>query len=99
LNNTISRIYPSKPAYWGDIYDVDINPNGKYPNPNWEDISLDPSSNFWRVSSFRMGVRNFDISYSVPRKVVETLRMSSARIYLTGLNPINLYNPFDYKDP
>jgi hypothetical protein len=46
-----------------------------------------------------MGVRNFDISYSVPRKVVETLRMSSARIYLTGLNPINLYNPFDYKDP
>jgi len=99
LNNTISRIYQSKPAYWGDIYDVDINPNGKYPNPNWEDISLDPSSNFWRVSSFRMGVRNFDISYSVPRKVVETLRMSSARIYLTGLNPINLYNPFDYKDP
>ncbi|MDB5193628.1 MAG: TonB-linked outer membrane protein SusC/RagA family [Segetibacter sp.] len=97
MNNNISRNFQSRPTFWGDIYDVDINPTGRYPNPHWEDINLDPTSNFWRVSSFRMQLRNMNINYSLPKRVTETLRVSNARFFLSALNPVTFFNPFDYK--
>lgn len=98
MNQDISRIYQSVPAYWNDIYDPELNPDGKYPNPHWEDVSLSPISNFWRVSSFRMRMRNFNINYTLPKKITEKLHVSNARIFFTGVNPINFYNPYDYMD-
>ncbi|MFD2163822.1 SusC/RagA family TonB-linked outer membrane protein [Paradesertivirga mongoliensis] len=98
LNQDISRIYQSVPAYWNDIYDPELNPNGKYPNPHNEDISLEPTSEFWRVSSFRMRMRNFNLNYSLPKKISDKLHVKNARVVFTGVNPINFYNPFDYKD-
>lgn len=98
LNNSISRNYQSRPSYWGDIYDLDLNPDGKYPNPHWDEVSLAPTSTFWQVSSFRMRMRNINVNYSLPKKVAEMMRISNARINLTALNPINFYNPYDYKD-
>jgi TonB-linked SusC/RagA family outer membrane protein len=99
LNPSISRNFQSRPAYWGNIYDLDLNPGGVYPNPYWEDINLDATSNFWSVSGFRMYVRNVNLNYTVPKKVAEAVRISNARVYLTALNPVILYNPFDYKAP
>ncbi len=98
LNNDISRAFQSRPAYWADIYDEQLNPNGKYPNPHWDFVSLSPTSTFWQVSGFRMRMRNANLSYSLPKKVAQAIRVSNARINLTALNPINFYNPFDYKD-
>jgi TonB-linked SusC/RagA family outer membrane protein len=98
LNNNIARNFQNRPAYWADIYDLDLNPSGKYPNPHWEAISLSPTSEFWRVSGFRMRMRNFNLNYSLPKKAADAIRVSNARINLTALNPVNFYNPFDYKD-
>jgi TonB-linked SusC/RagA family outer membrane protein len=98
LNNNIARNYQSRPAYWSDIFDADLNPSGKYPNPHWDEISLAPTSTFWQASSFRMRMRNVNLYYNIPKNVLNALKISNARINLTALNPINLYNPFDYKD-
>lgn len=98
LHQNISRIYQSVPAYWNDIYDPELNPGGRYPNPHNEDISLNPTSEFWRVSSFRMRMRNFNLNYSLPKKISDKLHVNNARLVFTGVNPINFYNPFDYKD-
>lgn len=99
LNNTISRAYQSLPVIWGNIYDPEINPSGTMPNPNWEDISLSPTSKFWEVSSFRMAIRNFNLNYTLPKKFVQPLGISNARIAFTGLNPLILFNPYDYREP
>lgn len=99
LNNTISRAYQSLPVIWGDIYDPVINPTGTMPNPNWEDISLKPTSEFWKVSSFRMVMRNFNLNYTLPKKLIQPLGISNARISFTGLNPLIFFNPYDYRDP
>lgn len=96
LETEISGLYQNGPAYWVDIYDPELNPSGRYPNPYWGD---DRSSAFWRVPAFRMRVRDFRLSYSLPRPVLDRLSLGSARIILTGINPLNLYNPFDYRDP
>ncbi|WP_069658781.1 SusC/RagA family TonB-linked outer membrane protein [Arcticibacter eurypsychrophilus] len=98
LNNSIARAFQSLPNIWGDIYDPELNPTGTMPNPNWQDISLTPASNFWKVSSFRMRMTNFNVNYTIPKKVVDYLKVSNARVYFTGLNPMNLYNPYSYRD-
>lgn len=98
LEGEIPDLYENGPTYWADIYDPELNPGGKYPNPYWEDVSLGPVSSFWRVNSFRMRVRNFTLSYTLPREVLNRLSVSNARVILSGVNPLNLYNPFDYRD-
>jgi TonB-linked SusC/RagA family outer membrane protein len=98
LHSEISNSFESVPAYWNNIYDPDLNPAGTYPNPHHDNISLDPISSFWEVNSFRMRVRSFNINYNLPKRFASAIKVSSARVYLSGMNPLNLYNPFDYKD-
>ncbi|MBD8488581.1 SusC/RagA family TonB-linked outer membrane protein [Echinicola sp. CAU 1574] len=97
MHQNISRTYQSVPSYWGDIYDLDLNPNGEFPNPYWSDISLTPRSEFWRINSFRMFIRNINVSYSIPKHIAEKLKISNARAFLTVLNPVSFYNPYGYK--
>ncbi|GAB3649364.1 TonB-dependent receptor [Echinicola sediminis] len=99
MHQNISRTFESVPAYWGNIYDPTLNPNGRFPNPAHEDISLSPRSEFWRVDSFRMFVRNINVGYSLPKQVTDKLKISNARMFLTILNPVSFYNPYGYKNP
>jgi len=98
LERNVDNLFQNGPAYWADVYDPELNPDGIYPNPYWEDINLKPVSDFWRVSSFRMRMRNFSVNYTIPRNLTERLKIGSARIVFSGVNPLNLYNPFSYKD-
>lgn len=98
LNNDITRGFQSLPAIWGNIYDPEINPTGTMPNPNFSNISLDPTSVFWKVNSFRMRMRNFNVGYSIPKKFTQAINVNNARVFVTGTNPLNFYNPFDFKD-
>jgi hypothetical protein len=98
LNNDITRNFTSLPVIWGDVYDPIINPQGTMPNPNWEQLNS-VTSNFWKVSSFRMRLTSFNVGYTIPKKLLETINVSNARIYFSGMNPFNLFNPYSYKDP
>ncbi len=97
LNNDITRVYNNLPEIWGDIYDPEINPTGTMPNPNWENI-YNVSSDFWRVSAFRMRVTSMNLNYSLPKSLVERMKVSNARVYVSALNPFGLYSAFSYKD-
>lgn len=98
MNNSIARTFASVPEYWGNIYDPVLNPGGDMPNPNWESISLTPTSNFWRVSAFRMRMTSVQANYAIPKKITDYLRISKARVYFSALNPYNFYNPYSYRD-
>ena len=99
MESKIENNYYSAPAYWNSIYDEALNPGGKYPNPYWSDISLSPTSNFWKVSSFRMAMRNMTLSYSLPKNIIDRLNISGARFNFSVLNPTYLFNPYSYKSP
>lgn len=99
ITDNIADAFESRPSFWNDIFDPELNPTGAYPNPYWRDISLSPPSQFWQVSSLSLRVRNINLSYSLPQHIARNLRMTNARVYLTAINPINLYNPYDFKDP
>ena len=97
LNNDISRNFSSLPVIWGNVYDPVLNPRGTMPNPHYQSIYNVPS-NFWKVSAFRMRMTSFNLSYSIPQKWTDKMKINRASVYLSGLNPLNFYNPFDYKD-
>ncbi len=97
LNNDITRVYNNLPSIWGDIYDPELNPTGTMPNPHWEDI-YNVSSRFWEVSSFRMRVASMNIGYTLPKNLLENMKIANARVYVSALNPMGLYQAFSYKD-
>jgi TonB-linked SusC/RagA family outer membrane protein len=99
MEEDINTNFQSRPAFWSNIYDPELNPEGKYPNPYWSDINLKPRSAFWRANSFRLGMRNANLNYSLPKRLTNAMRISNARIAFTVLNAFNLFNPFDYKAP
>jgi TonB-linked SusC/RagA family outer membrane protein len=98
-DNKISNAYYSRPVIWNNIYDPVLNPTGTMPNPHWQAVSLSPRSNFWKVNAFRMGMRNVNLNYTIPKKLVSLAHLSSARVAFTVLNPLFLFNPYSYKTP
>jgi TonB-linked SusC/RagA family outer membrane protein len=99
LEGEIVNLNKNGPSYWANIYDPELNPTGNMPNPYWDDINTTPVSNFWKVSSLRLRVINANVNYSLPKRITEFLKISNARVVVSALNPLNLFNPFDYKDP
>lgn len=96
MESNIDNLYQNVPAYWNDIYDPDLNPDGKYPNPNFDHNTW--LSDFWKVSSFRMRMRNINLNYALPQRVANSMRVRNARLVLTCINPMNFFNPYDYRD-
>lgn len=95
----------NRPAFWANMYDPVLNPNGTIPNlsrsinqgsDGSEGGINTVSSKFWQVSSFSLAMRNINISYSVPKKITEKAGLSSFRLNLVAINPFVLFNP--YKD-
>ncbi|WP_223857603.1 SusC/RagA family TonB-linked outer membrane protein [Sphingobacterium micropteri] len=97
LNNDITRVYNNLPVIWNDIYDPELNPTGTMPNPNWEEM-YSVSSNFWKVSAFRMRMTSLNFNYTLPKDLVSKMKLSNARLYFTAMNPMGLYHAFNYKD-
>jgi TonB-linked SusC/RagA family outer membrane protein len=86
----------NRPAFWSDHWTPD-NTGAAYPNPYYVE-TYDVTSAFWFRSSFTWRIANFNLSYGIPAKWAQKVGMSNARFFLIGTNPLNLYNPYSWKD-
>ncbi|MDP4201644.1 MAG: TonB-dependent receptor [Bacteroidota bacterium] len=86
------RIIWARESFWRDMFDETTNPNGKYPNIYYSNNKV--TSDFWRVSSFRCYVRNMNIAYTVPKKLIAKLGIESAKFSLSGNNLWDFFNPY-----
>ncbi len=87
----------SQPLHLVDMYDSTDNPNGKYPNMAYYDQFGGTNSDFFLMPTFRMFVRSLSLGYTLPTDWVKKARMQSARVYLSGMNLWDFYNPYPYK--
>lgn len=87
----------SQPLHLIDMYDSTDNPNGKYPNMAYYDQFGGTNSDFFLMPTFRMFVRSLSVGYTLPVEWVKKARMQSARVYLSGMNLWDFYNPYPYK--
>lgn len=85
----------NRPAFWADHW-TPATPDAKYPSPLYKD-TYNVTSDFWFRSSFTAGMRNVNISYTFPSTMMGKAGISSLRVYFVALNPVNFYNPYDYK--
>jgi len=85
----------NRPSFWADHWTPD-NPNAKYPAPAANN-SYDRTSAFWFRNSTTANMRNATISYSLPTAFVSRASLSSVKVFFVAVNPINFYNPYDYK--
>lgn len=84
------------PSFWNDHWTPD-NPDAKYPRA---DAPLArENSTFWAVNGTQSRINNMVLSYAMPKRISERLRIPDFRILLTGTNLWNIINPFKYKDP
>ena len=91
-----AEIYSNRPSFWADHW-TPTNTNAAYPSPFYVG-TYDVATDFWWRSSTSFRVTNFNLSYTLPSYLAKKAGMKSARVYLTGINPVNFYNPYDYKD-
>lgn len=92
----VGNAYSNRPAFWTDHWTPE-NTDAKYPAPFYT-YSYDVSTDFWWRSSFSFRVTNFNLSYTIPARWAGKAGFNNARVYLVGTNPVNFFNPFDYKD-
>jgi TonB-linked SusC/RagA family outer membrane protein len=89
-------VYQNRPAFWNNHWTPD-NPNAAYPNPAWRS-TYEVNTDFWWRSSFSFGITSFNLSYTLPKNLLRRIGFNNAKFYITGTNPINFFNPYDYKD-
>jgi hypothetical protein len=92
----VGQSYSNRPEFWADHWTPDFT-NAKYPSPFYT-FDYDVATDFWWRSSFTFRVTNFNLSYSLPQGLVRKAGFNSARVFLVGTNPLNFFNPYDYKD-
>ena len=92
----VGNAYSNRPAFWSDHW-TPTNTGAAYPSPYYTG-TYDVATDFWWRSSTSFRVTNFNLSYTLPSQLVKKAGFNSARVYLTGENPLNLFNPYDYKD-
>jgi TonB-linked SusC/RagA family outer membrane protein len=85
--------------YWADSWSPE-NPNGKYPGYRVQNYRTryDESSFFLMNNSF-LRLKNLNVSYSLPKRVISKIGLSNARVYFTGSNLIMLYSANKIYDP
>ncbi|CAG5068951.1 TonB-dependent receptor P3 [Dyadobacter sp. CECT 9623] len=86
----------SRPVFWNDHYAAN-NTDAAYPDPFYED-SYTVVSSFWFRNSFSFRMRSINLAYSLGQNITKKLGVSNLKIYAVGMNPVNFYNPYDYKD-
>jgi hypothetical protein len=84
----------AQPVFMNDMYDSTDNPNGKYPNLYYYDSFGGSSSDFFTMHNFRMYVRSLSVGYTLPKRWTSKARLENARVYLTGNNLWDFYNPY-----
>lgn len=106
--------YTSLPSFWNPdnmyVYEtikdatgktlVEQNQKGYYPNLAFSDVNA-VNSSFWRITGARASLNRLTLAYSLPKKWMNAIGISSCRINVTGQNLCWLFNPYpdNFMDP
>jgi hypothetical protein len=92
----VATLTSNRPAFWADHWTPE-NTDAEFPAPLYS-ATYDLNSSFWFRSSFSAGMRNANISYTLPAGLTSRMGVGSVRMFFTAINPFNFYNPYSYKN-
>lgn len=95
INTSSNQMLWSPESYWRDMFDENLNPNGRYPNMGYNgDANIIADSDFWTTNTFRCYIRNMSLGYSLPSKWIKPAKLEAVAISITGNNLWDFYNPY-----
>lgn len=74
-----------------------INPDAKYPRLDSKSFRGE-RSDFWLRNGHSLRLRTLNVSYTLPKKVLSNLGLSTCRVFFNANNLWTIINPFPYKD-
>lgn len=86
----------SQVSYLNDMYDTANNLKGKYPNIAYYSTAY-VTSDFWSLPTFSCIIRSLSVGYTLPKKWLDRMHVSNAKLVLSGYNLWSLYNPYPGK--
>jgi TonB-linked SusC/RagA family outer membrane protein len=89
-----SNFWWSQPIYMNDMFDPVDNPNGKYPSLAYYDTYGGTNSDFFLMQTFRCYVRSMSVGYTIPQQVTRKAKIENARVFISGNNLWDFYNPY-----
>jgi TonB-linked SusC/RagA family outer membrane protein len=86
---------------WEDFWTAD-NPNAAMPDPCWSDENLtgynvQAVSDFWIKNRSFLRLKNVNLSYSLPSRILDTVKVKGVTFYVAGENLLTFSNY--YIDP
>lgn len=72
------RFNPDKPTRYPDYPRLEVITNSGTPNT--------VTSDFWVINASYMRIKNMQLGYNVPTKILEKIRMNNLKLYVTGEN-------------
>lgn len=76
------------------------NPNASYPRFTYgENYNQSNLSSFWIEDASYLRLKNLQVGYTVPKKLLEKLRIEKCRIYFSGENLFTLTDFYESYDP
>lgn len=87
-----ARVEESSYAYWADSWSSE-NPNGKYPGYRAVNYRTRfPESSFWLRKGSFLRLKNLNVSYNLPKRITNQMKLRDARIFFTGSNLALLFD-------
>ena len=86
----------NRPEFWADHW-TPTNTGAAMPAPYYVS-NYDVTSEFWFRSSLSAGVRNANVSYTIPAGLTNRINVGSVRVFFQATNLFNFFNPYSYKD-
>lgn len=97
-NGQLPKMAEGRWAYYPD-QNIDTRSNASYPRLTTTDNQNNYRySSFWMKDASFLRLRNIELGYTLPRKITDKMRISGARIYVSGTN-ILTFTPLDDYDP
>ncbi len=87
----------NRPEFWADHW-TPTNTNAAFPAPYYNADYSTFASSFWFRSSTTVNISRINVGYTVPTKYSTILGVNSIRAFFVATNPLNLYNPYTYRD-
>lgn len=72
---------------------------GKYPKMRVGGVNVSSFSSFWLQNSSYVRLKNIQLGYSLPKKIVNKLHLSNLRVYFNAENLFTITNMHDGLDP
>jgi TonB-linked SusC/RagA family outer membrane protein len=72
--------------WWTRSYDPVENPTGDWPSMKRQSPEANASSSFWVSNATFLRIKNIEVGYTLPKKLMSRIKISNLRVYAGGQN-------------